>query len=116
LFFLAGIPIAFLLERAIARLSLVEVDRDAGGDSELGGPPEVRFLPWQVGPLPLRVRMVVVALTPFLMAAAGLRLDLAPAVIASFFAAAMLVCTATDLIRFRVPNLVTYPGTLIALG
>jgi prepilin signal peptidase PulO-like enzyme (type II secretory pathway) len=31
------------------------------------------------------------------------------------FSAALLVCTATDLLRYRVPNVVTYPGFALAL-
>jgi prepilin signal peptidase PulO-like enzyme (type II secretory pathway) len=58
----------------------------------------------------------VAALAPLFMAAAGSQFDLAQAVLVSFFLFALLLCTGTDLLAFRVPNIVTYPGTLIALA
>jgi leader peptidase (prepilin peptidase)/N-methyltransferase len=49
------------------------------------------------------------------MAVAASRFDVAQALAVSALVLALLVCTATDLLRYRVPNAITYPGTLLAL-
>ena len=106
-FFLVGLPAAYLLERAIVQLS------EAGWRDDEA--PDEATLPWQSGPWPGRVRVGVVALAPLLMAIAGWRFELPQAIAVSLLVLALLVCTGTDLIRFRVPNLITYPGTALAL-
>jgi leader peptidase (prepilin peptidase)/N-methyltransferase len=50
------------------------------------------------------------------MAVAGARFDLLQAVAVSLLVAALLICTATDLLRFRVPNVITYPAIIAALA
>ncbi len=52
---------------------------------------------------------------PVFMAVAGSRFDVLPALLISSLLAALLVCTATDLLRFRVPNAITYPSIALAL-
>jgi Flp pilus assembly protein protease CpaA len=117
LFFIAGLPAAYALNRAISDLSRRdEAEEDGGADSEYGGSPEVKTLPWQTGLWPARLRIGIAALAPFFMAAAGWRFSPGAAVLVSLFLLAMLLCTATDLLRYRVPNLVTYPGTAIAFA
>jgi len=117
LFFLAGIPAAFGLDRAIAAFSRDEPEvADEAPDSEHGGSPERAGLPWQLQPWPGRLRVGIACLAPFAMALAGWRFGPLQAAAASVFLLALLVCSATDLIRFRVPNAVTYPGALLALG
>jgi len=117
LFFLAGIPTAFGLDRAIAALSRDEPEvADEGPDAEHGGSPERAGLPWQRQPWPRRLRVGIACLAPFAMALAGWRFGPLQAAAASVFLLALLVCTATDLTRFRVPNAITYPGALLALG
>jgi leader peptidase (prepilin peptidase)/N-methyltransferase len=49
------------------------------------------------------------------MAVAGARFGALQALAVSLLVAALLVCTATDLLRFRVPNVITYPGIVLAL-
>jgi prepilin signal peptidase PulO-like enzyme (type II secretory pathway) len=49
------------------------------------------------------------------MAIAGWRFDVVAALAISPLIVALLVCTGTDLLRYRVPNVVTYPGTGLAL-
>ena len=105
-FFLAGLPAAYALDRAILQLS--DTWRLDGDESD-------GSLPWQAGPWPRRVRLAVVALAPFLMAVAGWRFDLPQAAAVCVLVLALLACTGTDLIRFRVPNVITYPGTALAL-
>ena len=111
LFFLAGLPAAYLAARLVERFSAPDEDPDDDEDD----PPARRVLPWQVGSGPARVRWGVAALVPVFMAVAGWRFDAGQAAAVSLLVVALLVCTATDLIRFRVPNAVTYPGILLAL-
>jgi leader peptidase (prepilin peptidase)/N-methyltransferase len=49
------------------------------------------------------------------MALAGWRFETAEAIAVSALMLGLLLCTGTDLIEYRVPNAVTYPGTLLAL-
>jgi len=111
LFFLAGLPAAFLAERLILRFTRLAEDLD---DEEDGGRPQ-RRLPWQDGLWPARLRWAVVIPIPGFMAVAASRFDLLQAAGVSLLVAALLICTATDLLRYRVPNAVTYPGVLLAL-
>jgi prepilin signal peptidase PulO-like enzyme (type II secretory pathway) len=55
-------------------------------------------------------------LLPLAMAVAASRFDLLQAMAVSLVVFALLVITATDMLRFRVPNAVTYPGTIAALA
>ena len=107
-FFALGFPAALLADRAIAHLSRPEDELE---DEALAA----KRLPWQIGRWPARVRMGVVLFIPLLMAVAGSRFDLVPAIAVSALIIGLLVCTATDLLRYRVPNAVTYPGTALAL-
>ena len=115
LFFIAGFPVAFALDRAILALSTPAPADDSADGPRPPAALEERALPWQVGPWPSRIRLAVVALAPGLMAIAGWRFDLAQALVVSSLLAALLICTGTDLIQFRVPNVVTYPGTALVL-
>ena len=107
-FFLAGLPAAYAIDRAVLRLTDVPAfDEDEREEQSM--------LPWQVGPWPGRVRLFVAFLAPFLLAVAGWRFDVPQAIAVSALLFALLVCTGTDLIRYRVPNVVTYPGIALAL-
>jgi Flp pilus assembly protein protease CpaA len=76
----------------------------------------VKQLPWQVEPWATYLRRGFVLGLPLLSAIAGWRFDrVIDAIAVSIFVAGLLICTATDLLRYRVPNAVTYPGTLLAL-
>lgn len=134
LFALLGIALAFGCDRLILRFQrgadaseeAVEADPSATAVEEAleegeEAPAtkaglEVKQLPWQVEPWASRLRRAVVLLLPLLTAVAGWRFDRAiDAVAVSLLVAGLLICTATDLLRYRVPNAVTYPGTLLAL-
>jgi Flp pilus assembly protein protease CpaA len=79
-------------------------------------PSEAKQLPWQVAPWSDYLRRGVVLFLPPLTAFAGWRFDRPiDAVAVSLIVAGLLICTATDLLRYRVPNAITYPGTLLAL-
>jgi prepilin signal peptidase PulO-like enzyme (type II secretory pathway) len=125
-FFLAGLPAAAMLDRAIAVLGRPQPDdSDEGGGGESGTAQalharpaalEVRPLPWQVEPWRTLVRRLVAAAAPPLLAVAGGRFGLAEAMGVSAFVLALLLCTGTDLVEYRVPNVVTYPGIALALA
>jgi prepilin signal peptidase PulO-like enzyme (type II secretory pathway) len=135
LFFLLGLALAFACDRLILRFQRIyehAEDEDAECDaSELSvaavlddgeeAPPaspriEVKQLPWQVEPWSSYLRRGVVLFLPPLTAVAGWRFERPiDALAVSLLVAGLLVCTATDLLRYRVPNAVTYPGTGLAL-
>lgn len=107
-FFLAGLPLAFVANRIVVELTTFEEDLVDDDDG--------RVLPWQQGEWPRRVRWAVLLLLPVAMAVAASRFDLLQASAVSLLVLALLLITATDMLRFRVPNVITYPGTLAALG
>jgi prepilin signal peptidase PulO-like enzyme (type II secretory pathway) len=132
LFFLLGVALAFACDRLILRFQRIyEHAEDEDEASELSAaavldqdeepPPashriEVKQLPWQVEPWASYLRRGVVLFLPPLTTVAGWRFDRAiDALAVSLLVAGLLVCTATDLLRYRVPNAVTYPGTALAL-
>lgn len=106
-FFLVGLPLAFVCSHLVIRLTDFDEEMVEGADT--------RKLPWQVEPWTGRVRWGVVLLLPVFMAVAGSRFDVAQAALISLIVAGLLVCTATDLLRYRVPNVVTYPSIVVAL-
>jgi prepilin signal peptidase PulO-like enzyme (type II secretory pathway) len=110
LFFLLGLPVAFVAERLMARFTVAEDDVAEDGSGA------AKRLVWQQGDWPARVRIAVAATIPPLMALTALRFDIAQAFAVSALVVALLMCTATDLLRYRVPNAITYPGTLLALA
>ncbi len=115
-FFLLGMPVALLAHRAIVLLSAPDAEEAEDEEAPSQGlAPTVKPLPWQTGDWPTRIQLLTAASAPPLMALAGWRFDLAPALGVSALVIALLVCTATDLIRFRVPNAITYPGTALAV-
>jgi prepilin signal peptidase PulO-like enzyme (type II secretory pathway) len=108
LFFLAGLPLVFLANRLVIDLTDFEED--------LVDEDHARALPWQQGAWPTRVRWLVLIALPVLMAVAAVRFDPLQAAVVSLVVGALLVITATDMLRFRVPNAITYPGTAAALA
>ena len=109
-FFLLGIPMAFLASYLIGRFGAPTLSSDPDHEND-----DTAQLPWQRGTGPDFVRLIFVALVPFLAGAAGARFDVLQALAVSLLVTALIVCTATDLMRYRVPNAVTYPGTALAL-
>jgi prepilin signal peptidase PulO-like enzyme (type II secretory pathway) len=107
-FFLLGLPLVYVGSRLIIRLTDFEEELEEGEEPD-------RVLPWQVPPWTGRVRWSVMLTLPIFMAVAGARFDVVPALLISLLLGALLVCTATDLLRFRVPNVITYPSIGLAL-
>jgi prepilin signal peptidase PulO-like enzyme (type II secretory pathway) len=109
-FFLIGLPLALIANRLVVQLTDFEETPDEEEATSS------RQLPWHRGLWPQRVRWSVLALLPACMAIAATRFDLVQAAVVSLLIAALLVCTATDLLRFRVPNVITYPAIILALA
>ena len=107
-FFLLGLPFVYLGSRLVVRLT--DFEEELEEDEEPN-----RALPWQVAPWADRVRWIVMLMLPLFMAVTGSRFELLPALLVSLLLGALLVCTATDLLRYRVPNVVTYPSIALAL-
>jgi prepilin signal peptidase PulO-like enzyme (type II secretory pathway) len=107
-FFLLGLPFAYLGSRLVIRLTDFEEELVDGAEAD-------RSLPWQRAPWTGRVRWSVMLTLPLFMAVAGSRFNVVPALLMSLLLMSLLVCTATDLLRYRVPNVITYPSIALAL-
>lgn len=107
MFFVLGLPLAYIGSRLVLRLTDFEEELEEGEEPD-------RPLPWQVAPWTGRVRWSVMLSLPLFMAVAGSRFDVLPALLVSLLLGALLVCTATDLLRYRVPNVITYPSIVLA--
>jgi prepilin signal peptidase PulO-like enzyme (type II secretory pathway) len=107
-FFLVGTPLAIVVERLLRRLT-------GAADTDYNEPGRKR-LQWQVEPWNARLRVGVALILPPLAAAAAWRFDILEALAVSVLLIALLVCMATDLLCYRVPNVVTYPGVVLALA
>jgi len=122
-----GIAAGFALDAAVARLAREPYERDddpPAGDAE--GQASARHgleLASEAGALAMpsgltsgaRYRTAaVVALSAALFAAVGARYDgnaLHVAIVAAY-CGVLIICSATDLLAYRVPNVVTYPAIL----
>ncbi len=116
LFFFIGMPMAFVADRLIQRFNPSNGDRsydDVSSDQD--EEQRSKQLPWQIKPWSDHLRRAVVVFLPVLAAVAGARFDPIQAFAVMLFLAALLICTATDLLSFRVPNAITYPATLLAI-
>jgi Flp pilus assembly protein protease CpaA len=111
-FFLLGLPLVLVANRVVVHLT----DFEEAPDEDDNEAPSSGQLPWHRGLWPQRVRWSVLALLPVCMAIAATRFDLIQAAVVSVLVAALLVCTATDLLRFRVPNVITYPSIALAFA
>jgi prepilin signal peptidase PulO-like enzyme (type II secretory pathway) len=107
-FVLAAVPLVYGANNLVIRLTAFE--------GELVDEDSARALPWQQGAWPDRVRWAVLLSVLPAMAVAAWRFELLQAAAVSLLVLALLMITVTDLLRFRVPNAVTYPGTLAALA
>lgn len=124
---IAGFIAGFALDAAIAQLAREPYERASEeGDGE-DAQPNGFHLQSEAGTLVLPAlldgkswyrRIVVVAATTALFAAVGARYEgnsLHLAVLA-MYTSVFIVCSATDLLAYRVPNVITYPGIITALG
>ena len=125
---IVGLMAGFGLDEAIARLSREPYERtdDEEEDGLQSETPTTFELSSETGALAMPSalttasmyrRAMVVAATGAIFALVGLRYEgdwLHIAIVAGY-AAALIVCTGTDLLAYRVPNVVTYPAIIAAI-
>jgi prepilin signal peptidase PulO-like enzyme (type II secretory pathway) len=123
LFTLAGVVVGALLDPLAARLAAFAPEDQLTPPEEHAvsaspgeaGQARVATL---VGEGPLWRRLLIMAVTGVAFGAAAARYeDTEQMAVISAYAAALIVCAATDLMAFRVPNVITYPaagGALLA--
>jgi leader peptidase (prepilin peptidase)/N-methyltransferase len=116
----------FALDEAIARLSREPYERgDMEEDLEHLQPSSLEFssetgalaMPRALTSASNYRRTIVVLATAVLFALVGYRYDadaLHVAIVAAY-AAVLIVCTGTDVLAYRVPNVVTYPAIVAAI-
>ncbi len=128
---LAGFVVGFALDETVARLSREpfehrhEVQTHEGEEPhpehgislDLNSEAGTVVLPWSLTGGASYRRIIVVALTVVLFALVGRQyaghpLDMT---IVAAYVAALLVCAATDIIAYRVPNAISYPAIVGAL-
>jgi len=124
---LLGFVVGFALDEAIARLAREPYERGEIEEDDLRLKSDAGLsLNSETGALdmPLALttgstyrRLVVLAATTLLFALAGWRYDTDTAhlLIVAGYLAALIVCTGTDVLAYRVPNVITYPAILAAI-
>ncbi|HYM16180.1 MAG TPA: A24 family peptidase [Dehalococcoidia bacterium] len=125
---LAGCVAGFALDNLIARMAKEPYQRgDSDGDDAAGRPGATALdLHSEAGALAMPAlltdrwwlrRTMVVAATAALFALVGWRYaaDSWQLPIVAAYVSALIICTSTDLLAYRVPNAVTYPAILGAL-
>ena len=107
----AGLPLAVVLERLILRLASVPFSALFQADTVTP-----RVLPWQ-GPRWRDAIARTFALSlPLLLALTVLRFEAPDIFVAGVVVVALVVCCATDLLAYRVPNIVTVPALALVLA
>jgi prepilin signal peptidase PulO-like enzyme (type II secretory pathway) len=125
---LLAIPVGWLLDSWIARLALepyLSEDDDEPGDLLQGEAAAIAVAPTpRDGDIPRALttmstarRVVVIAATVVLFSLVGLQYqaETLSMAIVTLYVAALIVCTGTDVLAYRVPNVVTYPSILGAI-
>jgi leader peptidase (prepilin peptidase)/N-methyltransferase len=121
LFTLIGLVLGALLDPLVARLAAsAPEDRPTAPEehpvsASLGEAGQARVAAL-IGEGPLWRRLLIMAVTGVAFGVAAARYeDTEQAAVISAYAAAFIVCAATDLMAFRVPNVITYPAAAGAL-
>ena len=107
----AGLPLAVVLERLILRLASVPFS--ALFQAEAVAP---RVLPWQAPRWRDAISRTFALSLPLLLALTALRFDTPDVFVAGIVVVALVLCCATDLLAYRVPNIVTMPALAIVLA
>jgi leader peptidase (prepilin peptidase) / N-methyltransferase len=107
----AGLPLAVVLERLILRLASVPF-------SALFQPEAVapRVLPWQAARWRDAIARTFALSLPLLLALTALRFETPDVFVATIVVVALVLCCATDLLAYRVPNIVTMPALALVLA
>ena len=110
---LAALATTFVLERAVLALAGAWVpNREASTASGL----QMRALAWQAPDWRRAVARTAAVGAALAFLVATTRFDGVDAVRVYVISAALLACYATDLLAYRVPDLVTLPAIFFALG
>lgn len=120
-----GACAGFLLDAAVARLAREPFERAAAEDDDGDAHANPLDLASETGALQLPALLdgrsafrtaAVVMVTAVVWGLVGLRYEGEPAhlAIVALYASALIVCSATDLLAYRVPNVVTYPMIIAA--
>jgi prepilin signal peptidase PulO-like enzyme (type II secretory pathway) len=121
---LIGLPVGVALDVLIERLATEQYD-DEDEDAEPTAISAGPSLHAEAGSLLIehepehvwRRRAIVVGATAALFAIAATRYDnAAELAVVSAYICALLICAATDLLSYRVPNVITYPAILGAIA
>jgi prepilin signal peptidase PulO-like enzyme (type II secretory pathway) len=122
LFALLGAAAGLLLEPLVVRLAVPSEEADTPSEERLAAVPlgeagraRLATLIGE-GPLWRRPALVISTMAAFAVAAARYQ-EPGQAAVISAYAAVLIACAATDLMAFRVPNVITYPaagGALLA--
>ena len=107
----AGLPLAVAFERLILRLTSVPFSALFETDA---APP--RVLPWQAPRWRDRIARAFALSLPLLLALTALRFETPDMFVAGIVVVALVVCCATDLLAYRVPNIVTMPALALVLA
>jgi leader peptidase (prepilin peptidase)/N-methyltransferase len=125
---IAGFIVGFALDAVIAQLAREPYERAAEEeDGENHNHLNPLDLQSEAGTLVLPAlldgkswyrRVTVVAVTAALFAAVGARYegDVLHLAILAMYTSVFIVCSGTDILAYRVPNVVTYPGIITAFG
>lgn len=119
---LIGLPAGLVVDALITRLAVPPDDGLDGEAEETEGPAPASFLQAERGSLVLEAessasvwlrRALVVLATSGLFAIAALRYDEPGhlAIVAAYICV-LLICAGTDLLAYRVPNVITYPAII----
>ena len=100
----AGVPVVLVTERAIARLAIVPS----------GVPAPLRALPWQTPQARSFLFRFFALVLPLILLLVFARFPASEAAVVAVVAAGLLTCCATDLLAYRVPDVVTLP--VLGLG
>jgi len=126
---IAGVPLGLALDFITAKLAREPYERGEVEEEDLrlkrgeaaaivSAPPRDDFeMPRALTTGSTWRRLSVVAVTVVLLALTGLRYGDEPLhlLIIAGYMAALIVCTGTDVLAYRVPNVVTYPAILAAI-
>jgi prepilin signal peptidase PulO-like enzyme (type II secretory pathway) len=125
---LAGLAAGFVLDELIARLAREPFERGEVEEDDLRLKSDANALDLasETGAFDMPAalttgsayrRVVVVATTALLFGLIGLRYegDALHIAIVAGYVAALIVCTGTDVLAYRVPNVITYPAIIAAI-
>lgn len=126
---IAGGIIGFVLDEAIARLAREPYERgevedddlrlkkDGGASLEFNSETGALAMPRALTTASHIRRLIVVGVTMALFAAVGRQYagDNVHLAVVSAYVAVLVVCTGTDALAYRVPNVITYPAILGAI-